>query len=265
MDAARMIFPHDRQGSSWKTARYLAAALITLSVGEHTAPRAYAIDMADCAKDNLPADHLRACTGMIYEQGTTPSERGRIYTLRGVAWMREDEPTAAISDFTRAIDINAENIAALKGRARAYMALERYDQAVEDWSRIIAVRPKAEENYRERADANLAAGKTSEALADYDRAIAIDASKPDSYIGKGRVYGELRKREEAMREFDNAIRVNPDYPAVYMARGAVSESLGDTEIAIASYQAVLKYDGAYWYAIRALQRLGGDWTTYRRK
>jgi len=260
-----MMSQGDENGFVRRAGRCLWVALSFVWIGALQVNSAFSIDPADCEKDDLPLEHLRACTNMISEDGAMAADRGRVYTLRGVAWMREEEPMAAISDFTRAIEIDAGNIAALKGRARAYAALKKYSEAVEDWSRVIAARPNAEENYRERAGANLAAGKTSDALADYDRAIALDNSNPESYIGKGRVYGELGKRDEAMREFDNALKVNPDYPAVYMARGAVSESLGDTRVAIESYQAVLKYDGAYWYAIRALQRLGGDWVNHRRR
>lgn len=265
MDTVRMTSQGDHNGVGRRAGQYFWAALSFVWIGALQVNSAFSIDPADCEKDDLPLEHLRACTNMISEDGTMAADRGRVYTMRGVAWMREEEPTAAISDFTRAIEVDAENIAALKGRARAYAAVKKFDKAVEDWSRVIAARPDAEENYRERADANFAAGKTSDALADYDRAIAIDNRNPESFIGKGRVYGELGKRDEAMREFDNALKVNPDYPAVYMARGAVSERLGDTRVAIESYQAVLKYDGAYWYAIRALQRLGGDWANHRRK
>lgn len=259
-----MNFQRKRCGNICKPHRRLALTLATIAGLSACAPAVWAVDMADCVKDDLPVESLRECANMIGKEGVTAADRGRVYTLRGFAWMREEEPLPAISDFSRAIDIDGENIAALKGRARAYSALKNFDRSIADWSRIIAVRPKSEGTYRERAEANLAAGKTEEALADYDRAIALNANDADAYIGKGRAYGTLRKRDEALREFDNAIRVNPDNPAVYMARGAVSESLGDTDLAIASYQAVLKYDSAYWYAIRALQRLGGEWANHRK-
>lgn len=48
-------------------------------------------------------------------------EQVRIFTMRGYAWLREEEPIAAISDFPRAIDIDPDNVSALKGRARSYV------------------------------------------------------------------------------------------------------------------------------------------------
>ena len=220
-----------------------------------------AIDLAACDKDNLPQAVLDECSRAIYAEGTTAEDRIRIYTLRGVAWMREEEPAAAIADFTRAIDLDASNIAALRGRAHAQTAMGRHDGAARDWTSIIAVQPDTADNYRERGLAYLASGHSAQALSDFDKAIALDPQNPDHYIGKARVYGLMKQPDHALKEFDRAIVVRPDYAQIYMARGAAAESWGDTRIAVESYRKALKYpNDVSWYAIRALQRLGVDWT-----
>lgn len=241
-----------------------ARALFGLMALTIALPPARATELPACDRDDLPLEQLKICAGEIFQPGISASDRARIYTLRGVAWMREEEPAAALSDFTRAIEADAENIAALKGRARAHISLKQFDAAAADWTRIIALRPEAEESYRERAEAFRNAGKQEEALADYEKAIAIDPAQPEAYIGKARLFGELKRRDDALREFDRAISINPSNPHTYMARGAAAESWGDPKLAIESYRKVLKYpNDVSWYAIRALQRLGADWSRQR--
>lgn len=246
-----------------RTPRFMDVGLWTALAMFGVMPPAAAMDRAECYKETLSREALRDCSSLMSKKELTAAERSRVYTLRGAAWMREEEPMAAISDFSRAIRINSDDLAALKGRAQAYASMKNYDMALSDWSRIIAVQPNLEESFIERAKINVAARDIPAALADYDHVIKLNPKNPDAYIGKARIYGQLKRHDDALLEFDKAIKVNPDYPALYLARGEVFETLGDRKIAIESYQAVLKYEEAYWYAIRALQRLGGDWATHR--
>lgn len=258
------VVKQQRDAAAARRRRAVAALcwFLTAAAGLDTGTNA--TELPACDRDDLPLEQLKVCAGEIYKPGLSASDRARIYTLRGVAWMREEEPAAAVSDFTRAIDADPGNIAALKGRARANLSIKKYDDAAADWTRIIALRPDSEESYRERAEALRNTGKKEAALADFEKAIAIDPAKPESYIGRAVLFGELKRRDEAIREFDRAISVAPGNPHTYMARGAAAESWGETKLAIDSYRMVLKYpNDVSWYAIRALQRLGADWSRHR--
>lgn len=233
-------------------ARLALAALFGFSMSTH----AGAIDLVDCEKDELPYNAAQECDRAISAQNKTPLELGRAFTLRGYAWMREGEPAGALSDFRRAIDLDAGNISALKGHARANTALKRYDDAISDWTRIISLRPNAEENYRERAIAYLESGKAKEAFADYDKAIEIKTKNPEGYIGRAQIYLRMQMREAALNEFDKAAAADPTYPNTYFQKAKAAESWGDAELAIANYALVVRYNGDVWYAARAMKRLG---------
>lgn len=230
----------------------LAAAFAGLCL----ATPARAIDLAMCEKDELPYAAAEACDKAISEQGHGTLDRGRVYTLRGYAWMREGEPGGAIADFLRAIQLDATNIAALKGRARAFTALKRNDEAIADWTSIIKMRPEGEEHYRERAHTYLEMGNAKEAFADYDKAIEIKAKNPESYVGRAQIYQRLQMREAALHEFDKAVAADPTYPNTYFAKAQAAESWGDADLAIQSYAMVVRYNGDIWYAQRAMKRLG---------
>lgn len=219
---------------------------------------AFAFDAAKCEKDDMPDEDVRACTEAIYAQGTTTSDRIRIYTLRGIAWMREDEPLAAISDFTRAIDLRPHDVAALKGRASAYAKVGQHDLAAKDWSAIIALSPQHSDYFNQRGTVYLAAGLFDDALADFTRAAQLEPRNPAAHVGRARVYERLDNREMAIKEFELAVAAAPALWTTYLARAEVADRWGDREMAIANYRLVIKHNHRHWNSYKALHRLGAD-------
>lgn len=225
-------------------------------------PQAQAIDLDVCEHVDLHFHLSEQCSKAISLAAAAKIETGRLYTLRGYAWLREEEPAGAVSDFSRAIGVDSANVSALKGRARAYTALKRYGDAVHDWTLLIAAQPDSEDHYRARALAYLEMGRTKEAFADYDRAIELKARNPDSYIGRARIYQRMAMRDAALREFDRAAAVDPTYPETYFAKAQAAESWGDADMAIKNYALVVRYKGDVWYAQRAMKRLGAQFSDF---
>lgn len=223
---------------------------------------AHAFDIAVCEDLELHFHTSELCSKAISNQAAAKLEPSRVFTLRGYAWIREEEPLGAVSEFTRAISMDARNIAALKGRALAYTKLKRYEEAIADWSLVISVQPEGDDHYRARALAFLELGKTKEAFADYDKAIELKAKNPDSYIGRARIYQRLAMRDAALREFDRAAEADPAYPETYFAKAQAAESWGDAQMAIENYALVVRYRGDVWYAQRAMKRLGAQFSDF---
>lgn len=242
----------------WRATHGAAAMCLAVAFPHEAA----AIDLSLCEKDELPYAASEACDEAISVHAKSPLDQGRTFTLRGYAWMREGEPGGAVADFSRAIKLDGGNISALKGRARAYAALKRYDDAIADWSRIVALRPDGEEHYRDRATTYLEMGNAKEAFADYDKAIELKAKNPDSYIGRALIYKRLDMRDAAIREFDKAENADPAYPATYFAKAQAAEAWGDKDMAIKNYALVVRYKGDVWYAQRAMKRLGSQFSDF---
>ena len=235
--------------------KFSAWAILTLRCISFEAAAA---ELQPCERDNMPLETMRACASESYKPGLTSNERARVFTLRGMSWMREEEPTAAISDFSRAIEINPQNIAALSGRARAHDLLGQHDMAIGDWTRIIEQRPDAEENYRFRAESHLAAGKVEDARADYTKAIAINSKNIEAYIGRAKVFETLNDRKSALGDLSSAQQLAPNNFSPYLALAEAANRWGENAMAIENYKLVLRYNPSYWQAIKALQQLGDN-------
>lgn len=212
-----------------------------------------------CEQDDNSPMAIRACSGLIAGNQIDAALRARIYLRRANAWLVEEEPAAAVSDFSRAIAFDANNAAALAGRAKAHGVLGEHDLAAADWSRVAELIPTDEAAYLGRAAAQLARGRTSDALADYSQAIDLNPKNRDAYLGRASVYDALNDHDNALAEFAAALKVDPAYVPAHLARAQAAERWGKVKLAIESYSDVLRYNGVHITARNALFRLG---TTY---
>lgn len=238
-----------------------AIALMTLALDAVPHPaRAQTHTLQDCMQDNSARLALRACTALLQQTDLKPEDAAAIYAARGRAWLREEEPEEAISDFTRALELKPADpvllSTLLKDRARAHTRLAAHKQAADDWSALIALDPSLEPAYLNRAQAMLAAGDTAAALADFDTVLARNARSVEARIGRGNVFVALDQKADAYSEFDLAQELAPGGWQVYHARGVAADKWGDTKLAIENYTRTLHLNNVNWDARRALRRLG---------
>lgn len=212
--------------------------------------------LADCEQTDSAPRVVRACTLILNGQKLEPAERMRILNLRGVGWSKEEEFQAAVEDFTTALEIEASNVAALEGRAKARTKLGEHKKAAEDWSELIDLQPRNDRYYRLRGNERLAAGQHQEAFTDFDKSLEINPAAVDAYIGRAHVYHALKDRHLADTEFKKGIEVNANYLPLHWARAEFAEAWGEEKLAIESYVTVLRINGVYEDARRRLQRLG---------
>lgn len=232
-----------------------AITLFALHVMSHPALAQTGL-FKDCTQDDSARLALRACTSLLQQDNLKPEALAAIYTARGRAWLREEEAEEAVSDFTRALELQPDSPALLQDRARAHTRLGAHRQAAADWSAIIALAPAADTAYLRRADAYLAAGDTAAALADFDAVLSRNGANVEARIGRGNVFVALDQKADAYREFDIAQELAPGGWQVYHARGVAADNWGDTKLAIENYTRTLQLNTVNWDARRALRRLG---------
>lgn len=237
-------------------ARALAGALIVAASPASGQEQKAEPGLQDCAQDDIASFAIRACTALISSAKYSAEDRAKIFTWRGKAWMTEDDPAAAAADYTSALKIDPLNFIALKDRALAYTKLGEHSKAVEDWSRLIANEPKNDQYYLDRGTSRLAAGQNDDALADFDKSLEINPPGVDAYIGRAAVFDSLGDQAQARKEFERAIAVKPDYLPIYWERAVMAERWGEQKSAIKDYEMVLKINGVYSHARKALRRLG---------
>lgn len=93
------------------------------------------------------------------------------YANRGIAYLDEDEPLAAVRDLTRALQLEPAIAASVRvQRGSGYLAQGSYREAVADFSEAIRLNPKDADAYQGRAEAFRKLGERARAAEDARRA-----------------------------------------------------------------------------------------------
>lgn len=233
-----------------------AAAVSTLPALLGAPTSAQDIALKDCLQDDSARLALRACSALLQGNGLSKEDRAKAFASRGRAWLREEEPEEAVTDFTRVLEADPANAGILRERARAYTQLDNHKAAAADWTAIIASNTSADAPVLARAGSWLAAGDTAAALADYDLVLARNPKSVEARIDRGNVFVSLENKEQAYREFNLAEQADPGSWQVYHARGMAADKWGDTKLAIENYSKTLRINTVNWDARRALRRMG---------
>lgn len=217
-----------------------------------------AVNKTPCKSDTRANQAIRGCTDFDEQTEIDLPTRVRTYTMRGYAWLKDEEPLAAVSDFSRAIKLDPDNTTAIRGRAWAYERLFQYENAIEDWTRLIKNWPQDPERYRERAYTYHLAGQYELAVEDFTRVMELDKSNLDSRIGRALAYDALNKVPEALADFETALELNDKYSAAYVARGEMWERRGKKDKAVTDFENAYKLNSSNQKVWLALKRLGKD-------
>lgn len=97
-----------------------------------------------------------------------------VHYNRGWAKSRSGCNRAAITEYNRAITIDARLVDAYINRANAKAKLEQYHLAITDYDRAIALDPQDAYAYYNRGSAKYRFGQQSAAMDDFERATALD-------------------------------------------------------------------------------------------
>ncbi|GFJ81491.1 tetratricopeptide repeat protein [Phytohabitans houttuyneae] len=126
----------------------------------------------------------------------------------------------ALSDFTRAVELEPGEPEAFAGRGETYRLLERYDEALADFKRAVGLEPEYAWAFGSRAQTYRALERDSEALADLSRAIELDDSEDWLFVERGEVYQELERYDEALADFNRAVGLDPEDAAALAGHDA---------------------------------------------
>lgn len=106
----------------------------------------------------------------------------------------------AVSDYTKALELNPKDAAAHLARGRAYASKKSYDLAMLDFNKTIEFDPKAAAAYFSRAELSEVRGNAPEAMADYRKAVEFDAGNEAAKNNLKRLQDEQAKAEQARVE-----------------------------------------------------------------
>jgi tetratricopeptide (TPR) repeat protein len=128
-----------------------------------------------------------------------------------------------------------------------------FNAALSDYSKAIELNPKYARGYIGRGFVNFSLGKYSEAIIDLNIAIELNPNEASAYLGRGIVYNNLGKYNEAIIDFNKAITLYPKDRHVYLSRGMAYADIGKYSEAIIDFNKTIELDpkDALAYYVRA--------------
>jgi tetratricopeptide (TPR) repeat protein len=204
----------------------------------------YSVDQLDAAITDFSGaiESISNNAGFI----SNPSEA---YYFRGRAYERQLKYAEALTDYSRAIEINPQYVEAFIGVAKTYSNQGRYAEAIAAYDQAIQLQPAYADAYFGRGITYSNMGIYDQAIANYDRAIQLQPDYFEVYINRGSVYVQKSDYDRAIADYDQAIRLKPEDAMAHIYRGRVYAQKGDYNRAIANYDQAIQlkpdYAGAY--------------------
>lgn len=156
------------------------------------------------------------------------------YTLRGTAYALMEKYELAAADYTKYIELAKKPKADdYYLRGLCYSKLGLYDKAIQDYTRAAELEP---DNYRayESLGYNYSLKKDHDrAIPYYEKAIALNPKKAEAYNNLGYTWFQKGNTNKALEYLNKAIEVDPDYAESYRSRAEVNESMGEYHKALA--------------------------------
>ena len=159
----------------------------------------------------------------------SPTPTSKSYFDLGKESIANDDIDSAITNLSRAIELDPDNVDAYYLRGLTYSREEEFDKAIADFEKVAEFDPN-------HAD--------------------VKAAHADVYRARGAYYGFTRDFDSALADFERAIELDPDNAGVkfvaarihvmrgiaYFTEGDYGEAIADFDSAIASFERIIELD-----------------------
>ena len=132
------------------------------------------------------------------------------YYNLGESLYQEQKYQAAIAQYTRAIDSDANYYQAYLRRGAYHFMLGRNKLGIKDYDRAIKIKPDFADGYYHRGYASKVLGDLAGAIADFSHVVELEADHTNIYYYRGAVYSYLGDYELAIADFTKVIDVEPN-------------------------------------------------------
>lgn len=146
--------------------------------------------------------------------------------------------------FTRQIQQNPSSRSYFE-RGAAQVALGDFEMAADDFSKAIQLDPQNLPAVNDRGTTYRRLGKLKEAKADFDTVIARGVRHPGLYTNRGLVWLDMGNVQQAMVDLHAALELDQKFAPAWEASGAVREVMGDIPKAIDNYRVAVEIDPTF--------------------
>ena len=148
-----------------------------------------------------------------------PAGTAQEYYNRGNIYGKQGNLTQAISDYTKAIEVNPNYTEAYYNRGNTYEKQGNLTQAISDYTKAIEINPKYAAAYCNRGNAYQTQGNLKEAISDYTKALEINPNFAGVYINRGDVYQTQGNLPLAIADYNKALEISPNDSTSLYNRG----------------------------------------------
>lgn len=186
----------------------------------------------------------------------------KAYYNRGQAWgmkiglvykagQQDECRQKATNDYTQAIKLDPQFVAAYAARAYTWNKYNDLDQPIADMTECIKLQPKNFSYYEHRGYLQSSRGKHDEAIQDYSMAVKLRPNNSEAYHRRGDERRKTGDFDEAIKDFTEAIRIDLKsgeaskagwgrYGTAYNSRGLAWLKKGEFEKALQDYQEAIR-------------------------
>jgi len=184
---------------------------------------------------------------VVYEKKTDLNTSDE-YFYRGYDKSDKGDYYGAISDFTKAIEINPNVASYYNGSASAKYELKNYYGAISDIIKAIEINPNDAIYYNNRANVKYALKDYYGAISDITKAIEINPNLEGAYNKKGVYKSELKDYNGAILDYTKAIEINPNKENYYRNRAVAKNQLKDHYGAISDFTKAIEINPSKDYS-----------------
>jgi tetratricopeptide (TPR) repeat protein len=190
-----------------------------------------------------------ACERLIADGKTSGKDMALAYAVRGNAFYLKRDQIKAIEAFSKAIELDPDNVAFLNSRGWSYQLRGEDDLALADFNLALQRRPNVPVIHNNRGLIYLRKGALQSALDDFNAALRI---KPDMYfahINRGRVLTMNKDFDGALADFAEAEKIDPNLPQVGVFRCVAYTDMGKFDEALDDCNKVIGKVPNYLHAL----------------
>ncbi|MFT6715622.1 MAG: tetratricopeptide (TPR) repeat protein [Saprospiraceae bacterium] len=171
---------------------------------------------------------------MNAEIKSSPGSRSA-FNNRGAANSNIGNYSAAVRDFTVAIELDSSDVVAITNRGITYTRMGEYKLALKDFDEALFFDIKDPLIYYVKGYVERQLGKYNEAINDFNMAAVYNPRDPLTFYMRARTKMDQKNYSGALEDFEKALLRNPNYWAVFKYRAQISELQGNLDSAVADY------------------------------